>query len=67
MSKLEFISGSGVVDPNQKGVFEVRASTTKKFDKLSEALEYYDSLHEDKALWDLTTIAELLESHRIVS
>ena len=67
MSKLEFIAGDDNYDPAKKGLFEVRASITKKFDNLNEAITYYNSLHEDKALWDFTTIPELLESHRLVS
>lgn len=67
MSKLEFIAGDDHYDPTKKGLFKVEASKTKEFDNLSEAIIYYNSLQEDKALWDVTKIPELLESHRVVS
>ena len=50
MSKLEFIAGDDNYDPTKMGLFEVRTSITKEFDDLSEALAFYNSLQEDKAL-----------------
>jgi len=38
-------------------------SFIKEFTNLSKAKEYYESLNEEKAIWDITTIAELLECH----
>jgi len=66
INRLEFLSGEGISDENKTGLFEVRASVYRKFEKISEAIEYYNTLQEDKALWDLTKSAELLQSHRIV-
>jgi hypothetical protein len=43
----------------------VEAKVTKEFTKLSEARAYYESLNEEKAIWDITTIPELLECHTL--
>ena len=63
MKKLNFLCGNGYDYSNENGMFEVRASETKQFTKLSEAKKYYESLNEEKAIWDLTTIPELIECH----
>ena len=63
--KLEYYGGNGYDGVNEKGSFEVKASASKDklFNSLSDARDYYNSLNEIKALWDLTTIPELLEAH----
>ena len=64
---LEFVSGQGYDYSKKVGKFEVNASEIRQFTELSKAREYYDSLHEYKAIWDITTgIAELLESHKLI-
>ena len=68
MKKLEYYGGQGFGYSNENGKFEVRANKTKLFTKLSEAKKYYDSLNEEKAIWDITTSkAELLECHTITT
>lgn len=61
--KLVFHGGQGCDYSDENGKFEVKADETKTFYKLSEAKKYYDSLEQEKALWDLTSIPELLECH----
>ena len=61
--KLKYCGGQGFEYSNEKGIFEVRAKETKKFTSLSEARLYYDNLNEEKAIWDLTDMSELLECH----
>lgn len=61
--KLKYYGGQGYGYSKEIGKFEVKASTNKMFDRLSEAKKYYESLNEEKAIWDLTTIPELIESH----
>ena len=63
MKKLKFYGGQGYGYSNEIGKFEVKANETKQFTNLSKAKEYYESLNEEKAIWDITTIAELLECH----
>ena len=63
MKKLEFISGQGYSHSNEDGLFEVQGTETKVFKKLSQAKKYYESLNEEKAIWDITIIPELLECH----
>jgi len=66
MKKLKFYGGQGYGYSNEIGkfeVFEVKANERKQFTNLSKAKEYYESLNEEKAIWDITTIAELLECH----
>jgi len=63
MKKLKFIAGDGYFYSNEIGKFEVKAKEIKIFNKLSEARKYYDSLNEEKAIWDITRMPELLEYH----
>lgn len=63
MKKLKYYSGQGYDYSTENGKFEVKAKETKQFTKLSEAKKYYESLNEEKAIWDITTIPELLECH----
>lgn len=59
--KLVSVSGQGYDYSPEIGIFEVSGSIVKQFTKLSEAIEYYESLYEEKAIWDITTIPELLD------
>jgi hypothetical protein len=62
--KLQFNSGQGYGDSEENGRFIVKHSDKEtEFDKLSEAREFYDSINEEKAIWDMTKIPELLECH----
>jgi len=61
MAKLEYYGGQGYDDSPEDGQYEVKASITKQFSKLSEAIEYFNTLNESKAVWDLNGIPELLE------
>lgn len=61
--KLKFNSGQGFYYASENGVFEVKAKIDKKFTSLSEARKYYESLNEEKAIWDMTLIPQLLECH----
>jgi hypothetical protein len=63
MKKLKYYGGQGFEYSNENGKFEVKANKTKQFTKLSEAKKYYESLNEEKAIWDTTTIPELLECY----
>ena len=60
--KLVDYGGQGFRFSKENGKFEVKAtSTIKIFTKLSEARNYYDSLNEEKAIWDITGMPELLD------
>jgi hypothetical protein len=61
--KLKYYGGQGYGYSKETGKFEVKAKVNKTFDRLSEAKAYYESLNEEKAIWDLTTIPELIECH----
>jgi len=61
--KLKYYGGQGLCYSPNIGKFQVKTTKVKEFDKLREAVDYYNSLHEEKALWDVTTIPELLECH----
>jgi hypothetical protein len=61
MKKLKYYGGQGYGYSNEIGKFEVNG---KPFTKLSEAKEYYESLNEEKSIWEVTTaIPELIEGH----
>jgi hypothetical protein len=62
---MELISygGQGYSYSNEVGNFEVKAKENKEFTRLSEAKKYYESLNEEKAIWDITNVPELLECH----
>jgi len=66
MKKLTNIGGQGYSYSNEDGKFEVIGNDVKVFTKLSEAKKYYNSLRVEKAIWDLTSIPELLEAHALV-
>jgi hypothetical protein len=61
--KLKYCGGEGYKYSNEIGKFKVVSKTNKTFDKLSEAKKYYQSLNEEKAIWDISAIPELLECH----
>jgi len=61
--KLKDYGGQGYGYSEEIGKFEVKAKDNKTFDKLSEAKRYYESLNEEKAIWDITSIPELIECH----
>jgi hypothetical protein len=65
MKKLQLYVGDGYDYSAENGKYEVEAKVTKEFTKLSEARAYYESLNEEKAIWDITTIPELLECHTL--
>jgi len=60
---LKYYGGQGYEYSEEVGKFEVKAKTIKNFNRLSEARSYYDSLNEEKAIWDITKVPELLECH----
>lgn len=62
INDLQYYGGDGFSGVKEEGIFEVKASQNKTFDKLSEARKYYDGLNEEKALWNAKTM-ELLETH----
>lgn len=58
---LEYYGGSGFEGVEEDGKFKVEVESGKKeFTKLSEARKYYDELMEEKVIWDITVIPELL-------
>jgi len=63
--KLKYYGGQGYGYSKEIGKFKVKAKAkdNKTFDKLSEAKRYYESLNEEKAIWDVTTIPKLIECH----
>lgn len=61
--ELKYYGGQGYDYSNENGKFEVKAKEVKVFSKLSDAVKYYESLNEDKAIWNITRIPELLECH----
>lgn len=63
IKKLVYYGGQGYDYSNENGLFEVKATINKTFITLSEAKEYYDSLNEEKAIWDISFIPELLDCY----
>lgn len=67
MPKLVSISGQGYGYSNETGKFEVKyGNTAKSFDVLKEAVQFYEKLNEPAAIWDITSIPELLNSKDFV-
>jgi hypothetical protein len=60
--KLRYYGGEGFAFSSEIGKYEVRGKETRRFIRLSEAREYYDSLNEEKGLWSVEH-SELLECH----
>tara|TARA_R110000765_G_scaffold196737_1_gene302428 strand:- start:236 stop:436 length:201 start_codon:yes stop_codon:yes gene_type:complete len=61
--KLKYYGGEGFAYANKIGKFEVRGDKTILFTSLSVARSYYESLNEEKSIWDVTIAADLLECH----
>lgn len=62
--KLKSTSGEGYSYAPEKGVFCVKTDDIlKTFTRLSEARKYYDSINEEKAIWQYKPSAELLDAH----
>jgi hypothetical protein len=62
MSKHFSQSGQGYYYSKELGQFEVRyEATSKEFTELSKASEFYESLDVPSAIWDLTSMPELLD------
>ena len=61
--KLKYYGGEGFAYANEHGKFEVRGDKTIVFISLSVARSYYESLNEEKSIWDVTRGADLLECH----
>ena len=61
--KLKYYGGQGFEGLSELGKYEVRANVDKSFNCLSEAKEYYESLNEEKAIWDVTFMSDLIEAH----
>lgn len=60
--QLYVISGSGLSHWRKEGLFDVYYLTgSVKFSLLDEAVEYYKTLTEEAAIWDITQGATLLE------
>lgn len=60
--KLATYGGSGYEYCDENGEFEVRYSGgTKKFAKLSDAINFYEPLCEESSLWNVGGIPELLD------
>jgi|GEM_PF-7077117 len=57
----KIVSGQGISRAKENGKFVVKGDVEKSFTTLSDAIAYYDALENDKAIWDVTTIPELLE------
>lgn len=56
--------GQGYHYSKRIGKFEVKSNGgTKEFTKLSDAKKYYDSLDCEKAIWDVSVGADLIECH----
>jgi GNAT superfamily N-acetyltransferase len=54
-NSLKYYGGIGFGNCKEVGNYEViDEKTTKKFNKFSEAKEYYDSIKSEKTIWDLT-------------
>ncbi len=60
---LFYYGGDGWGGLSESGTFQVVANETKVFTNPHEARKYYESLHEEKACWDITRGAELIECH----
>lgn len=61
--KLKYYGGQGFGYSYEIGEYKVKATEERHFTKLSEAKAYYESLNEEKAIWDISGAPELLECH----
>ncbi len=62
-AELKQYGGQGYHHSKKTGKFEVRTTTTMKFTQLESAIKYYESLDEEKSIWDCTMLPELLDCH----
>jgi hypothetical protein len=67
MKPLNFYGGEGYDHIVEDGEFEVRVKDVerKTFYKLSDARLYYDSINEEKSLWQINNLSKLLQAHTI--
>ena len=67
--KLDYYGGSGHESyPYRFGKFEVKSGNddkTKVFHSLDKAVEYFDMIHDEKALWD-SQRCELIDAYHWV-
>lgn len=64
MKKLKYYGGQGYDYSKENGKFKVKVGGKQiLFTKLSEAKKYYESLNQEKAIWDVSGMPELLECH----
>lgn len=68
MKKLIHYGGDGYGSSKEIGKYEVKyggeeEEKLKEFTSLSQAVKFYDSLNEEKAIWDLNGCPELLDCH----
>jgi hypothetical protein len=61
---LEHYAGQGYDQINPNSIFEVKCAFTRTFTNIEKARRYYDALLEEKAMWQIYPVAELLEAHR---
>lgn len=62
--KLKYYGGSGFSYSNKNGKYEVRyKELVKKFTDLEKAKKFFDSLDEEKAIWDVSGLSELLSCY----
>ena len=66
---LDYYGGSGHESyPYRFGKFEVKSGhddNTKVFESLDKAVEYFDMIHDEKALWD-SQRGELIDAYHWV-
>lgn len=66
MEQLEYYGGNGYGGVPEVGLFIVKTRfrlSYRKFKRLSEARKYFDSINDDKFLWDIRGVPELLEGY----
>lgn len=63
--KLVSYGGDGYGGYKENAMYEVKYESKehgKYFNKLSKAIEFYESLHEEKAIWSIDGCPELLNA-----
>lgn len=67
MKILSYYGGQGYGYSPEIGRFEIRhGEDAVEFTSLRDAIFVYEALSGEKALWDLTTIPELLDAYHFV-
>jgi hypothetical protein len=63
--KLRNYGGQGFTYSPECGDYRVKFGGDKeiRFIKLSVARKFYDNLHDEKAIWDMNGLPELLDCH----